>query len=394
MALGITTRFLVDTVSQIFNPFLTIFASGLGISAVTLGQLLGLRSIMGLTAPAIGAMADQYGYRRMMQIMLLFMVVGTLLIGSSPGLPLAIPGIILMGIGLAGFVPTLHAYLSARLPYAKRARGLGMLEYSWALAGIFGLYLVGQLIAISHWRVPLFVLAAGLAVMLVALGTLPPVQVQPGHSPTLFPPSKSVDRPLARLRAFFRLGERARSAYAAIIADMLLFFAGMQLFVTYGAWLNLDYGLGAAALGTVALILGCFDLLASITVSLFTDRIGKLRSVILGTAGVLLGYAMLPFLNHSLIGAVIGIAFTRTAFEFGLVSQISLISEQLPAQRGKMISLAAAFVLSGGTIASLAGPWLYTTQGITALCWTGIGATALALVLLITQVDEGAESEG
>jgi predicted MFS family arabinose efflux permease len=141
----------------------------------------------------------------------------------------------------------------------------------------------------------------------------------------------------------------------------------------------------------VALILGCFDLVASISVSLFTDRIGKLRSVILGTAGTLIGYAMIPFLNQSLVGAVLGIALTRICFEFGIVSQISLISEQVPAQRGKLMSLAAAFVLGGNTVANLIGPWLYATRGVVGLSWVGIGVTAVALILLITQVDEVAQ---
>jgi predicted MFS family arabinose efflux permease len=391
MALGITTRLLVDTIAQMFNPFLTIFATGLGVNVVTLGQLLSLRSIMGLAAPLIGSMADRHGYRRMMRLMLVAIIIGVLLVGSSPGLLLAVPGIIIMGIGLAGFVPTLHAYLSARLPYAKRARGLGMLEYSWALAGIIGLYAMGQLIAVSNWRLPLFVLAAGLAVMWIALGALPPVRTAAGHDSLPAPSLATVAKPTARLRLFFNLGDRARSAYAAIIADMLLFFAGMQLFITHGAWLNLEYGLGAAALGTVALILGCFDLVASISVSLFTDRIGKLRSVILGTAGTMIGYAMIPFLNQSLVGAVLGIALTRICFEFGIVSQISLISEQVPAQRGKLMSLAAAFVLGGNTVANLIGPWLYATRGVVGLSWVGIGVTAVALILLITQVDEVAQ---
>ena len=47
------------------------------------------------------------------------------------------------GLGIACFVPNLHAYLSARLPYSLRARGLGMVEYSWALTGIIGAVALG-----------------------------------------------------------------------------------------------------------------------------------------------------------------------------------------------------------------------------------------------------------
>lgn len=395
MVLGIATRLLVDTAAQCFHPFLTIFAAGLNVSVVTMGQLLSLRSIMGLTTPLIGSLADQHGYRRMMRLMLVAIIVGLLVIGMSTTVMLVIPGMIIMGVGLSGFVPTLHAYMSSRLPYHKRARGLGMLEYSWALAGIVGLYTMGQLIALTNWRLPLFLLAGGLSVTWVLLGALPSARPPLGHTPAEEDQNTRVTSlPWPqRVRQFFALGSRASSAYNAIFAGMLIFFAGLQLFVAHGAWLTFEYGLGAAALGTVAFILGCFDLSASVSVSLFTDRIGKLRSVIIGAVGVLIGYILIPWLNVNLIGAMIGIIITRTSFEFGIVSHISLISELSPEQRGKLMSLSAAFVLLGGTAATWLGPWLYSVYGVQALSWTGISAAAIAILLLLTKVEEATEPD-
>ena len=63
---------------------------------------------------------------------------------------------LLVGLGSFSFVPTLQAYLSNRLPYQQRARGLGILEYAWALSGIVGLYLVGQLLDMAGWQMPFF----------------------------------------------------------------------------------------------------------------------------------------------------------------------------------------------------------------------------------------------
>lgn len=387
LGLSVTIRLLVDTAAQIFNPFLPIFAAGLGIDVITMGQLLSLRSAAGFVAPLLGALADRYGYRRMMRLALLCAVIGLLLIGFSRNLLTAIVGMAVSGFGLSGFVPTLHAYLSARLPYHVRARGLGILEYSWALAGIVGLFAMGYLIAATNWRVPLFVLAGGLALMWLLIGILPPAHTEMStaeRQQTM--PALSLGQ---RLRSFFDLGDNARSAYSTIIAQTLLFFAGMQLIVVHGAWLSQDYGLGAAALGTVALVLGCFDLLASVSVSLFTDRLGKRRSVMLGTGGVLLGHLCLPFLNFSLLSAVVGIALTRSAFEFGIVSHISLISEQVPNQRGKMMALAGAFVLAGGTVANLTGPWLYEQFGVTGLSGSAVIAMVIALSILFAFVREG-----
>lgn len=388
MGISISARLLIDTVTQLFHPFLTIFAAGLGVDVVTLGRLLSLRLVTGILTPLIGALADRYGYRRMMRLAILCVIVGLLLIGGSSSNRLLVIGMVMMGLGLAGFVPTLHAYLSARLPYAVRARGLGILEYSWALAGIVGLFIMGQLIAATDWRMPLFVLAAGLACVWLLFGLLPAARAD--HRVAVAPISLGRSH-LRRVTGFFDLGVYSRSAYSAMIADALLFYAGMQLMVVYGAWLNAEYGLGAAALGSVALLMGCFDLAGSVSVSLFTDRMGKRRSVLIGTVGTLIGYTLLPFLNISLPIAVAGIALTRGCFEFGIVSQISLLSEQAPDQRGKVLSLGSAVIMLCGALATLTGPWLYVNYGVWGLCIAAVTTLIVSLVLVVGLVREPGE---
>ena len=81
-----------------------------------------------------GALADRRGYRDVMQIGLFLNALGYFIVGSSINVWMAAIGMMLGGLGHFVFGPTLQAYLSARLPYAQRARGLGILEYSWALA--------------------------------------------------------------------------------------------------------------------------------------------------------------------------------------------------------------------------------------------------------------------
>ena len=126
-----------------------------------MGRLVALRSAMGLFSPLFGAAADRHSYRRVLQLGLLSGAAGMTIVGLSSSVWMAVPGMILSGLCFAAFVPTLQAYVSARLPYSRRARGLGILEYSWAITGIFGLYLMGQLIEATSWRAPFFVLGAG-----------------------------------------------------------------------------------------------------------------------------------------------------------------------------------------------------------------------------------------
>ncbi|MFB6286513.1 MAG: hypothetical protein ABEK03_08040, partial [Candidatus Bipolaricaulia bacterium] len=66
MSMG--AKLIVDTSVQVFNPYLATIADGLGLSLVTLGQLVALRSAVGLVVPVIGAQADRFGYLPVIRI--------------------------------------------------------------------------------------------------------------------------------------------------------------------------------------------------------------------------------------------------------------------------------------------------------------------------------------
>jgi predicted MFS family arabinose efflux permease len=248
---------------------------------------------------------------------------------------------------------------------------------------------MGQLIEATNWRVPLFVLAAGMLVMVWVLGSLPAARAgAPLRTTTAAP----MPQPLhTRAISFFDLGSNASSAYGLLLASAANYFAAMQLMIVYGAWLAREYSLGPRELGYVALLFGCFDLTASVSVSLFTDRFGKRRSVLLGTGGALLGYLLIPWLNVGLLPAILAAALARGFFEFAIVSTIPLLSEQSPSQRGKVMSLSSALALGASTIAAFASPALYTAAGIGGVALlSGLFAGA-ALLLTLARVREADE---
>ena len=383
---GMAAKLVVDIGSQIFNPFLPLIASGLGISVVELGRMVGLRSAMGIFAPFSGALSDRLGYRLVIRAALLLVASGCLLMALSNAPWMVMVAILLSGLGTSAFVPNLQAFVSSHLPYSLRARGLGMIEYSWALTGIFGLSLVGVLIAATSWRMPFLLLAGGMLAMSFVFGAMPG-----GHRPP--PAVSSVHRQTAlylvrRMLSIFLVGEGWRSTYATILSAMLSFFAAMQVMISHGAWLARQYSLDAAALGLVALVIGCFDLVASVAVSVFTDRIGKKRSVLIGLGGSLAAYLALPFLDRGVIPAVLGIALARMFFEFNIVSYFPLLSEQVPAKRGQVMTLGTAITMIGSTLAGFTGPWLYVNYGVAALAWTSAAAIVVALGIVLLFVQE------
>jgi len=378
LSIGILVKLLVDTSFQLFNPFLTIIAAGVGVSAVSLGGIVGLRSFIGLSAPLIGILSDRIGYRKIMQISLVFSGAGLIIAGFSKTFFLFAVGVILTGIGQAGFTPNIHAHVSSKLPYEKRAMGIGILEYSWALAGMVGLLGAGLLIEGFSWRSPFIVLGIALLLSSILLFSLPESKTVRREKSSL--PAK------ARLLDFINLGSNARSAWGSLLVQGFSMFSLMHLMIIHGGWLVDDFRLSPAILGTVALIMGFTDLAASVSVSLFVDKIGKKRSVAIGICGMILGFILLPFLRLSIVTAVIAIIVPRTFFEFTIVSNIALVSEQVPEQRGKMLSLNSAFGLMGITSASVLGPLNYYNFGIKGVAIISMISAVIALATHLLMV--------
>jgi MFS family permease len=420
-----------------------VIAAGVGLDVVALGRLVGLRSLMGLAAPVGGIAGDRRGFRDVVCASLVVEAVGLALIAAAGddgvGYAVLVAGMVLSGLGIAWFVPAMQAYASAHLPYARRARGMGMIEYAWALTGIVTLFLAGRLIEATTWRAPFVVLSVLMLVAAIVFSRLPSdarlnrsesdadiddealavALSEPASALALnelldHPPAEPSDRAPAtfkrapsrigerdalkghqagfgaRVAGFFRLGPGAGSAYAEIAAGALFYFAAFQVLLVHGAWLQDEYGLNAAGLGTVALVFGVFDLVASVSVSLFVDRIGKRRSVLAGLVAGTVAYLLIPALDRGLVAAVAGLTLARCLFEFTIVSHFPLLSEQIPTQRGKVLTLGTSLGLVAATLAGVVGPWLYSDRGIGAVAFVSAATMAAAGMLVAVAVREPA----
>ena len=152
------TRAVHDVAMRMVYPFVPEIAAGLGVSVAQVGLLISLRNGMGIVAPAFGAMSDRVGHRRSAMLGLEMLGLGLLITGLANGMALAAIGFILTGIGSAIFIPTLLAYVSDRVPYARRGRVTGAIEMTWGLAGMIGVPIVGLIITAIGWRAPFIIL--------------------------------------------------------------------------------------------------------------------------------------------------------------------------------------------------------------------------------------------
>jgi predicted MFS family arabinose efflux permease len=102
-------------------------------------------------------------------------------------------------------------------------------------------------------------------------------------------------------------------------------------------------------------------------------------------------FGLLPWFNQSLPLAVAGIFMARGLFEFTVVANLALLSEQVEAQRGKVLTLAGATATLGTAVGGLTGPWLYENWGVLGVGLCAAIAMSLACLLVIIGVEEPAD---
>jgi predicted MFS family arabinose efflux permease len=125
-----------------------------------------------------------------------------------------------------------------------------------------------------------------------------------------------------------------------------------------------------------------------ILVGVLTDRLGKKLSLGLGLGISLLAALGLPFLKYNLSLTVGALFVYYLAFEFALVTGLSLVSELRPAARATLMAFNAAAVSAGDALGTFLGPRLFKgsiAPNVTALVI--LNAAALLVLVLFVRDD-------
>ncbi len=392
ITLGLAARIAVDTTNQLFFAFLPIIAAGIGVTPLVLGRLISIRSFAGLCAPFSGAMAERMGYRPILRASLIIAAIGLTTIAFSSNVRLAAVGMFFVGAGLFSFIPLLQAFASEQLSDENRARGMGIIEYGFAISSLVGLFLVGQIIDAFTWRTPLLALAVILVLTGLSFGLLPTVVKKQLHRKTLtlqppLPKGENWDEGFT-LRSLFNITENREAVWTLIAITSLVIFGAIHTFSAYSTWLFTEHGFRARELGFVALAFGVIDISGSGLVSLRLDQIGRKRALIIGGIIGTVAFTLLPiFAAIALPIALIGLLCCRFAFEFSIVTAIITTSEAAPNQRARATTLSAAVVTVVLAIAGLSGTQSYASFGLIGLSVPSAVAFALAAIVAWQKID-------
>ena len=340
-------RLIANACYRFAPPFLAIIVSDFDVSLSEAGFALFVSELTGLASPLIGRFTDRVSHRTSMIVGLVGTAVGCTIAAVSPSLVGFAVGITVLVSTKQSFDIGLGSWIADHVPYRQRGRIVGLTETSWALGLLLGVSVMGIVTALTSWRVGYGVAIASTVVITSVIWR----RISPE------PPA----------RASVAAGGKGRIRGRAWLAVLTMFFimsSAQNLFVTFGSWLADDYGFAAAQLTIVGFSLGAVELFSSLFSANRTDRWGKERSIVLGTALIVPGGLMLALGSDTLAIGLLGLGIYLLGFEFAVVSLLPIASEIVPDNPGTGLGWVLGAGALGRAVMSLVSTQAYDLGGI------------------------------
>ncbi len=366
-------RLVLNTARRFAYPFAPALSRGLGVSLSSITSLIAINQLTALMGALIGPLSDRLGYRRMMVAGLAMLGVGMLAAAALPTYPMVLMALFLAGLGKSIYDPAVQAWAGMRVPYHRRAMVIGIIETSWSASTLVGIPLIAILMDRYGWQSPFLVM--GLLGCIGSIVIYCVIPKDPAHAPTT-PVGSDYRGAYARLVA-------SKPAMGALGYAFFVSAANDNLFVVYGAWLESRFGLGLVALGLGTSLIGMAELAGEALTATISDRIGLKRAVMAGLSVSIGSYLVLPMLDTSLTAALSGLAGMFLAFEFTLVTSLSLCTELMPGDRATMMAGFFATAGMGRVFGALMGGMVWQAGGIVATGWVSGGLAFLGLLCLL-----------
>lgn len=364
----VAVKVILNTMYRLIYPFLPVLARGLGVDIRAMSLALSVRAASGALGPLVAPLSDRKGRVFGMSLGLGLFSAGAAAAYFGRGFALFVAALVLATVGKYVFEPAMLAHLGDNVPYDRRGRVLAVTEWGWAFSFILGVPAAGFLIVRFGWRSPFIVLAGlGLAVLAVLRTSFGRAAGPGGPRPTAA--GNGLRDHADKFGAVFG-SAAARAALAVIFLGAM---ANETVNVVFGVWLEDSFGLRIAALGAASAIIGLSELGGETLVAGTIDRLGKLRTLLLGFGANAAIALLLPLGGGSAGRALAALFVFYLTFEFAAVSVIPLMSEILPEARATLLAFYTAAFSLGRAAGAGISPLLYRS---------GFRAVTLAAVVL------------
>lgn len=347
-------------------PFLASISDDFDVSLGRLGIALMITELTMIVAPYLGSIVDRLARRTSMAGGLLGVTAATALAASSPNLVVFTIAIAVLGASKLVFDVGLTAWINDHVDYERRGRVVGITETSWALGLLLGVTIMGLVASATSWRWGYVAGAAGTAIMtLVVASRLRDDEVRSDTS-----------------RRDENKAPMPSHGWWVVGSMFFLMAASQCMFVTFGSWLEDEFGFDEARIAAVAFGLGAFELFASITSARRTDVWGKERSTALGAA-LIVPTGLLFWVGHTNeVSGLVLLALFLLGFEFAIVSLLPLAANAIPESPGRGLGFAIGGGTMGRAVMSFVATATYDAHGIEVPATIGAGCALLVILCL------------
>ncbi len=381
LAIITIARLSLTTAFRILYPLLPLLAQQFNTSLPIVSALVTVQLLASLASLFGGTLADRRGARWTMQLGLVLLCIGALVCAVAGSFAVFFIGYILIGLAMALYLPAAQSSISARTSYAQRGRALGIFEVAWAGAAIIGVAPLMLLVNSTRSSAPAFwalTLAGALSLALVSIG---------------LPAGSGAHRTSGQRMAWGQLS--SRPALVLIGLMLCVMFAYDVFGVVQAQWLKETLGADEGQLGQVVALAGAAELVGSVGVAFFVDKIGKRRATLGGFALTGLALALLPLAAGNWALLIPALFLYYVCFELAIVASIPLTSGVLPLARGTMLATVVATNGIGRMIGSQVAQPVYLSGGIQLTAIVGVAAIAVGLLIgsQITEQETAAAHE-
>lgn len=368
-----------------------LYLNSLGLLREQIGQLSLAHNIGGaLLAPLAAALLDRLGQRNAILVGGVIGILGWAATLLTNSVPLMLVLFTISGFGLVLYAITVVPLAAALSTPANRTRLFSINEGVSTIAAVAGNLLAGvlplgfALLLNGEARSPEAYRAAILvSLVLRGLALLPMARL---HPPPIPPPaSGEASAPHASAVRYFdpRYLLRLKTpAFRYALPLAIIFLGGGMIGRFLGLILRDRFGISDQVFSALMAAMNLAMGLATFAGPALARRIGRVESLITGSAFSVLAYAVFGF-STSLALVVLALVLRAALFNLALPLYRAHIMDRTPRAEYAVVNLILTTAINVGAISPPISGWLQDRFGLTPVFLTAITAYALGTLLLV-----------
>ncbi|KYH14053.1 glucose transporter GlcP [Staphylococcus kloosii] len=280
---------------------------GLVVSSMLFGAIIG--------AGGSGPLSDKIGRRRLVLIIAIVFIIGTLLLSFAQNIEMLILGRFIIGLAVGGSMATVPVYLSEMAPTEFRG-SLGSLNQLMITIGILAAYLVNYAFAdMEAWRWMVGLAVVPSVILLVGIAFMPEsprwLLEHKGENAArkvmkITFDEKEIDKEMKEMKEISAISESTWTILKSpwirptlIIGCVFALFqqiVGINAIIFYAPTILNKAGLGEATsiLGTVGI--GLINVLVTVVAVFVVDKVGRKKMLVTGNIGMVASLVIMAVL--------------------------------------------------------------------------------------------------